>query len=171
MLLDHFIMTFVIMIFVAPGMVYDMVQAFGNSDAPPKLFMGNFYLNIFGFSLYFNKDIFLGRSPAKRILKLQVVDIKTNKPANPLKCLIRNVTVVLWPIEVIVALINNERRIGDFIAGTKLTTYDPEQHKDQANWSLIFIALLTAMLVTYFTMFYPVELLTRENGVMVGVGV
>ena len=171
MLLDHVIMILVIMIFVAPGMVYDIVQTFGDTDAPPKLFLGNYYLNIFGFSLYFNKDIFLGRSPAKRILKLQIVNVKTNKPANPLRCLVRNITIVLWPIEVIVGLINNERRIGDFIAGTKLTTYDPEQHKGQPSWTLIAIALIIGMLITYFTMVYPVELLTKSNGLMIGVGV
>jgi uncharacterized RDD family membrane protein YckC len=166
MLLDHFAMTFVVMIFAAPGMVYDIMQTFGNPDAQPKLFLGNYYLNIFAFSLYFNKDIYLGRSIAKRALKLQVVDIKTNKPANPLKCFVRNLTIVLWPIEVIVGLINNERRIGDFIAGTKLTTFDPEQHKGQANWTLIIIAIVTSMLVTYLTMFYPIELLLKDSGLV-----
>jgi uncharacterized RDD family membrane protein YckC len=156
------------MIFIAPGMVYGMIQTFGDNDVPPKLFMGNYYLNIFGFSLYFNKDIYLGRSPAKRILKLQIVNVKTNRPANPLRCLVRNITVILWPIEVIAGLVNNERRIGDFIARTKLTTYDLEQFKDQPNWSLIAIALFAGMLVSYFTMFYPVELLTKSSGLVVG---
>jgi uncharacterized RDD family membrane protein YckC len=164
-------MTFVIMILVAPGMVYDIVHTFGNPNAQPKLFLGNYYLNIFAFSLYFNKDIFMGKSPAKRILKLQVVDIKTNLPANPLKCLVRNLMIVLWPIEVFVALINNERRIGDFIAGTKLAAYDQEIHKSQINWSLVVLALLTGMIATYFIMVYPVELLTRGNGLMIGASV
>ncbi len=166
MFLDHFIMSFVIMIFAAPGMVYDIMQTFGNPDVQPKLFLGNYYLNIFAFSLYFNKDIYLGRSPAKRILKLQIVDIKTNRPANPLKCLVRNLTLVLWPIEAIVGLINNERRIGDFIAGTKLTTYDPEQHKDSANWTLIAISIIVSMLVIYLMVFYPMELLFKDSGLM-----
>jgi uncharacterized RDD family membrane protein YckC len=170
MLLDHIIMIFVIMILIAPGMVYDIVQTFGDSNAQPKLFLGNYYLNILGFSLYFNKDIYQGRSPAKRILKLQIVDIKTNRQANPLRCLVRNITIVLWPIEVIVGLINNERRIGDFIARTKLTTYDTEQHKDQPNWTLMIIALIAGMLITYFTIFYPIELLTKNSGLMIGAG-
>jgi uncharacterized RDD family membrane protein YckC len=166
MLIDHVIMTFVIMVFVAPGMMYDIMKTLGDPQTQPKLFLGNYYLNIFGFSLYFSKDIFLGRSPAKRILKLQVVDVKTNKPANPIRCLIRNITVILWPIEVIVALINNERRIGDFIAGTKLTTYDPVQHKDQPNWVWMVIALIAGMLIAYLSMFYPLELLTKGSGIM-----
>src|SRR5438105_5512567 len=88
MLLDHFMTTFVIMIIAAPGVAYDIVQTFGNSNVQPKLFLVNFYLDIFAFSLYFNKDIYLARSLAKRILKLQVIYIKTNKPANLIKCIL-----------------------------------------------------------------------------------
>ena len=164
MLLDHFIMTFAIIILVAPGMVSDMVQTFGDSDTQPKLFLGNYYLNILAFSLYCNKDIFLGRSPAKRILGLQIVDVKTNKTANPLRCLVRNITTVLWPIEVIVAIINTERRIGDFIAGSRLTTYDRERHESQPSWIQIVLALILGMLITYLTTFYPVELLLKNSG-------
>ena len=164
MVFDHFTMTFVVMIIAAPGMVYDIVQAFGQPGAQPKLFLGNYYMNIFAFSLYFNKDIYLGRSIAKRTLKLQIVDIRTNKPANPLKCFVRNLTIVLWPIEVIAALMNNERRIGDFIAGTKLAPYDPEQHNGQINLTLVLLGIVASVLVTYLTMFYPIELLFKNSG-------
>lgn len=166
MLVDHFAMCFVMMILVAPGVIYDMTQAFGNPNTPHKLFLGNYYLNIFAFSLYFNKDIYLGRSIAKRMLKLQIVDIKTNQPANPLKCFVRNLTIILWPIEVIAALINNERRIGDFIAGTKLMPYDSEQHKTEPNWILIIVSIGASMAVTYLTMFYPFEMLFKNSGLV-----
>lgn len=168
MMVDHFIMVFIIMIVVAPGVVYDITQSFGNPNIPPKLFLGNYYLNIIAFSLYFNKDIFLGRSPAKRIFKLQVIDNKTNLPANSLRCLLRNLTIIIWPIEVIAGLINNERRLGDFIAGTKLVPYDAEQHKAQANWPLMIIALITGLIFTYFVAFYPLEVMTRGTGLSVG---
>jgi uncharacterized RDD family membrane protein YckC len=168
MLLDHFIMGFAATIVAAPGVIYDIAQNL--AGAPPKLFLGNYYLNIFAFMLYFNKDIISGRSPAKRILKLQVVNAKTNTPANPLRCLLRNITVVLWPIEVIAALINNERRIGDYIAGTRLTTYSAEQHKEDRNWALIFAAVVAGLVVTYFTMFFPMEVIMRGSGFAAGLG-
>ena len=41
------------------------------------------YLGVIGLALYFCKDSFHGRSPAKRILKLQVVDEVTGKPPAP----------------------------------------------------------------------------------------
>ncbi len=159
MLVDHFIMTFVITIFAMPGMVYDIFQTFTNLNSEPKLILGNIYVNIFAFSLYFNKDILLGRSPAKRLFKFQIIDYKTNRPANPIKCLFRNMTLILWPIEVIFGLINNERRVGDYIAGTKLTTYDPNLHKGNVNWILVVSAILISSLATYLVMFYPMELL------------
>jgi uncharacterized RDD family membrane protein YckC len=163
MLIDHITMTFIVMIFAAPGMVYDIMHMIGNPQPEPKLMLGNYYLNIFAFSLYFNKDIYLGRSIAKRILKLQLVDVKTNTPANPIKCFIRNITTILWPIEGIVALINNQRRIGDYIAGTKLVPYDPALHKAQPNWMLIVISLVLSMLFLYVTMFLPIEIMFRNS--------
>lgn len=165
MLLDHFAMTIVLTIIIAPGMVYDMMQTFADPNPQPKMMFGNYYLNIFAFSLYFNKDIFSGRSVAKRILKLQLVDVKTGMPANPLKCFLRNLTLIIWPVEAIFALVNNERRIGDFIAGTKLTTYDPEVHKAQPiNWALIIAALFVSALFVYLTMFFPIALMMRGSG-------
>lgn len=130
--------------------------------------LGNYYLNIIAFSLYFNKDIFLGRSIAKRIFKFQIVDAKTNLPANPLRCFVRNITVIAWPIEFIISLINNQRRVGDFIAGTKLVPYSPEEHNVQPNWLLIILALAASILFSYFILFYPIEVLTHGSGWMTG---
>lgn len=168
MVLDHIVMTFIIGIFVMPGIVYDMIQTFGNHEVQPKLLLGNFYLNVIGFSLYFNKDAFQGRSPAKRLFMLQVVDIRTGQPASPIKCLVRNFSIMLWPIEVIAALINNERRIGDIVAGTKLATFDNEQHSSEVNWAMVLVSILISMLFTYLVMFLPIQLLVRKSGFALG---
>jgi len=74
--------------------------------------------------VYMLKDSFRGRSAAKRILNLQIVDIKTGKSANIIQCFTRNLTTPLWMIEVIVAWINPERRIGDYLAGTRTTLFE-----------------------------------------------
>ncbi|MCG2420491.1 RDD family protein [Aequorivita sp. F47161] len=82
------------------------------------------------FFIYLNKDFFKAKSPAKRILGFQVIDRKTNKPANELQCFVRNLTIcVAWPLEVIIGLINPERRIGDFIANTKVVVSEKEKFK------------------------------------------
>ncbi len=128
MLLDHLFMTIIAMVFFLPTMISGFLDAFKISheqtdfnfmEGPMK------YFGMFGFALYFCKDIISGRSIAKRILKLQVVDNKTGQVATPLQCFVRNIFCVLWIIEVIVAMTNTSRRLGDRVAGTKLVYYDP----------------------------------------------
>jgi len=76
-----------------------------------------------------NKDFFGGQSVVHRYLGYQVVDAKTNKQASKVKCMLRNVTAPLWPIEAVFLFAYPQRRLGDFIAGTSLIeveTSDPE---------------------------------------------
>jgi len=80
--------------------------------------------------IYLNKDFFNAKSPAKRVLGYQVINRKTEKPASELQCFVRNLTIaVAWPLEVIVGLINPERRIGDFLANTKVVVSEKEKLK------------------------------------------
>lgn len=82
------------------------------------------YLTLVAFSLLFCKDCINGQSIAKRMLRLQVVDNKTGAVATPMQCFIRNSTLILLPIEFLLALVRPDKRIGDKIAGTKLVIYD-----------------------------------------------
>lgn len=131
MFIDHFVMTILMVIIVLPGFVVSFFDAFNLDHEPYSSGIGIlFFLFILGFAVYFNKDIFNGRSPAKRMLKMQVIDIKTGQAASPLKCLIRNLTIPIWPIEIIFVLINPKRRLGDFIAATRIDYVDnPEKTK------------------------------------------
>ena len=136
MILDHFFMTMIAMVFFIPGMISGFSDAFkvSHEQTNPNFMGGTLgYIGMFGFALYFCKDIINGRSIAKRILKLQVVDNSTGQPASPLKCFVRNLLCVLWPLEVIVAMTNTERRLGDRIAGTKLVMFDPTLEQPQIN--------------------------------------
>lgn len=128
MVLDHFFMTLVAMIFFLPGIIASISATIKISHEPADFnFMRGpmMYISLFGFVLYFCKDIINGRSIAKRILKLQVVDNRTGQVATPLQSLIRNIFCILWPIEVFVAISNTSRRLGDRVAGTKLVPFDP----------------------------------------------
>jgi uncharacterized RDD family membrane protein YckC len=145
MLVDHFAMTFIIMFIVMPGFAITMFDAFNLDHDPNSIgFGGLSFLFAFGISAYFNKDIFNGRSPAKRILKMQVIDNNTGQVANPLKCLARNLTIVFWPLEVIFVLIDPKRRLGDKIAGTRID-YVEDPEKTKMNRSKFTIALLIAV--------------------------
>jgi uncharacterized RDD family membrane protein YckC len=68
--------------------------------------------------LYMNKDFWRARSIAKRMLGLQVVDATTGLLATTTQCFIRNVTLLLWPVDALLILLCPTRKAGDYIAGT-----------------------------------------------------
>ncbi len=72
----------------------------------------------FGMIYYLLKDIFRGRSIGKKLFGLRVTD-KDNKNIVPgaLRLIIRNITILFWPIELLV-LVLMRRRLGDIIAKT-----------------------------------------------------
>lgn len=127
LLLEYFIMFAIIMIFSFPALNNDSFGLFRITHEAYKLDTLTdplIYLSLFGFSLLFCKDCINGQSITKRIIKLQVVDNKTGTVATPMQCFIRNTTLILLPLECLIALIRPDRRIGDKIAGTKLVIYE-----------------------------------------------
>jgi hypothetical protein len=95
-----------------------------------NLFLSDSFLTyscIFIMITIFNKDFFNGQSVMNRELGYQVVNSKTLKPASKLRCLIRNITFHLALVEVLFSLLNEERRLGDFIAGTRLINIPPSK--------------------------------------------
>ena len=146
MLLDHFIMTMIAVLFFIPEMISTFTNAFTITHEQPQteILGRTTYIYLIGFAIYFCKDCINGRSIAKRILKLQIVDNLTGQVASPMKCLLRNVFCVLWPLEVVVALNNPSRRIGDRVAGTKLVYFDSSLEQPKVNFGKVAITLLIA---------------------------
>ncbi|WP_121667983.1 RDD family protein [Mesonia aquimarina] len=124
MLLDHFIMCILI---VPPAIIMTIISEKLGQRMNDGMGFFVFFLFVF---VYLNKDLFKGKSPAKRILGFQVINCKTEKPATELQCFVRNLTIcVAWPLEVVIGFINPERRIGDFIANTKVVESEKEKLK------------------------------------------
>ena len=73
------------------------------------------------FVLFVCKDNLNGQSLGKRLMKIQIIEIQTTEPASNLKCMIRNLFFCLWPIELALALIEPNRRVGDYVTKTRLT--------------------------------------------------
>ena len=147
MLLDHVFMTIIVMVFFLPTLISDFSDAFKIShEQTDSKFMERptVYIAMLGFALYFCKDIINGRSIAKRILKLQVVDNATGRVATPLQCFVRNIFCVLWPIEVIVAMRNRSGRLGDRVAGTRLVNYDPALEQPKLNIGKTVLTIIIA---------------------------
>jgi uncharacterized RDD family membrane protein YckC len=80
----------------------------------PTVGKGGFYVLLVP---YLNKDFLQGRSPAKRLLGLHLHEA-TGVPANELRAFLRNVTFMLWPIEVLLLALGSQKRLGDCVAGT-----------------------------------------------------
>jgi uncharacterized RDD family membrane protein YckC len=157
MLLDHIFMTLIAGAFLLPPMISDMFANFTPSHEPTDFdFWGGstMYLGMFGFALYFCKDIINGRSIAKRILKLQVVDNRTGRVATPIQCLIRNILCVFWFVEVFVAMTNTNRRLGDRIAGTRLVVFNPTLEQPKFNFGKLILTIVISygILLLFFQM-------------------
>jgi len=107
------------------------------------------------FAIYLNKDIINSRSIAKRLVGQIVVDSKTLKPASELKCLMRNFTMILWPIELLVVIFSPNKRIGDYLSGTKIVSNDKGkfsvifQDLKQASFKKWMLAYLIAFIYSY----------------------
>lgn len=154
MILDHIAMTMIAMVFFIPGMITSFIKAFEitHEQNNPAIFGELSYIGVVGFALYFCKDCINGRSIAKRTLKLQVVDNLNGSVASPLKTFVRNIFIVIWPIEVIMTLINPNRRIGDYVAGTKVISFNPELEQPKINIGQIGLSLVLAIGITFVAM-------------------
>lgn len=120
MLLDHLIMTLVVAIVSIPLLTFSFfLKRYFN-------FEFNWILGFIMFLVYLNKDILRAKSPAKRIVGLQVIDNSTGRKASKLKCFIRNLTCVLLSIEILITLFSKQRRLGDLIANTKIVVAEKE---------------------------------------------
>jgi len=72
------------------------------------------------FSLFLCRDNLNGQSLGKRLMKIQVIDNDTLQTTTSPKYILRNLFLCIWPIELLFVFINGERRIGDYVANTKI---------------------------------------------------
>ena len=144
MILDHFVMTLIMVgigfVLMGIGFIIDTLY-----DDHWSLFVIIGLAATLTFSVYINKDALKGQSPAKRSMKFQVIDIKTGMTASPLKCLIRNVILPIWIIEIPFILSNPQRRLGDLIAGTIIKPYDSNKISKYDKKSVL-ISILIGMI-------------------------
>jgi uncharacterized RDD family membrane protein YckC len=141
MFIDHCAMTLMAMIPVAIAICFNAGKNSANTSGYNS---ATNYIGLIGFAVYFCKDSFRGRSIAKRLLKLQVVDNSSGQAASPLKCLVRNLFCILWPVEVIMTLRDPSRRIGDRVAGTRVILFDPAAIPVQADYRQILLCFVLA---------------------------
>ena len=121
MLIDHISMTIIVAGLGIPLMIMNFfVLRYFATDL-------KWLIGIIIFGVYFNKDFFNGKSIGKRFTGLIVMKNNGNDVASSLQCFIRNLTIVLWPIEVFISLFSRHKRLGDFIAGTRIELSNKEE--------------------------------------------
>ena len=151
MLMDHFIMSLII---VPPLILFSF---FFRDLETYKIEVISFIPFLFFTFLYFNKDFYNAKSPAKRLIGYQIINATTNKAANEFQCFLRNITIPFWPIEIFISLINPQRRLGDLIANTKVIPAENESLK--SIWHDIKSTRLKpnflVIIITNFIYIYP----------------
>jgi uncharacterized RDD family membrane protein YckC len=150
MIIDYFSMGFICAILAMPFFITIPEGTLEHINLFNRFW---FFVALCGFALFFVKD-YNGRSFGKRAVNLIVSDVKTGFVASPLKCLIRNLSFILWPVDIIVFLLTHNRRLGDFIAGTVVVSYDPYSPlSTKKNGRQNILSFLIAIVLIYlFTM-------------------
>lgn len=119
-MIDSYIISFIILAFVlACGViisVYEVKQG--------AFLIDHFELLIIGFMLFLIivRDIPFGRSIGKRLLKMEIVRVDESRKPNIFMLFLRNVTIFIYPIEIIFYLFvfKGEKKIGDLISKTRI---------------------------------------------------
>ncbi len=110
------------------------------------------------------KDI-NGRSIGKRTVHLQIINNKTGYPASPVRNVMRGFGFILWPIEIFMLFLSPSRRIGDFIAGTRVVqTATPSRVSFPV--SHYVFAVLTGLLLSgifYVPIYAAAELMQKTE--------
>jgi len=149
MILDHFIMSLImvvpITIFTLTTGIPPVTTTKQPTTATEMLGTGPMmYVMLAALSIYLCKDCIGSRSIAKRIIKHQVVDHKTGAPATALQCLLRNFSIVFWPIELMFVIISPDRRLGDRVAGTRVVPFDRSAPAPTINFLQVVLCLFMA---------------------------
>ncbi len=154
MLVDHFAMTMICTLIMGIGIgAAFFVDYFWNDSWVIYVIVAVICLT--AFSIYLNKDLLRGQSPAKRILKLQVIDNKTGLIASPLQCLARNLILPIWVVEIPFILLNPQRRLGDFIANTRIEVENKElDSKNNSGQIAIALVLGNIYIFVVFALYF-----------------
>jgi len=96
-----------------------------------------------------NKDLVNGQGIVNRHFGYRVVDADTEMTSTPIKCMLRNLTVILFPFEFFY-LQRSDKRIGDIIFGTKLLKIKPTSPEtiltELSNYKWNMTALISIMI-------------------------
>lgn len=73
-------------------------------------------------AMFMIKDSLYERSIGKCLAGFKIIDSGTNESINLLQSVIRNITILIWPLEILILLGTPEIRMGDFFGRTKVVS-------------------------------------------------
>ena len=116
-------------------------------------------------SLFICKDLVGERSIGKRVMNLRIICVDEIL-VSPLKLILRNIFTFIWPIEVVMCLINPERKLGDIVFRTKVVLNDRKVNSIHLSNGRVFI-YFSIVLILVFILFYLLSLLfISSNGLL-----
>ena len=109
------------------------------------------FLSSLMITLLLCKDNIDGQSFGKRIMKIQIVDEKANKKVSKVRYIVRNLFVIFWIVEVFILFISKNKRIGDYVARTKVITKNKTEKAPFDKGTLI--AVLFCLCIVFILLF------------------
>ena len=118
------------------------------------------------FSIFLCKDLIGGGSIGNRIAKLKVVN-SNESFVTPLKLILRNIFVFIWPVEILMCFINPEKKFGDIVFGTKVVQYDNRNTNPINLRGIQVFIYFSITLIILFILFYSIfQLLIKSNDLL-----
>lgn len=107
------------------------------------------------------KDLVGGKSIGKRRTNLTIISID-EIIVSPLKLIFRNIFIFIWPIEIIMCLINPEQKLGDILFMTKVVLNNKKVNATYlSKWQILIY--FSIVLIVLFILLYSIMLLFMKS--------
>ena len=146
--IDHVVISFLIISTIFSFLGTDFVE---KSDTP-KFVQTILFAMLFGFFFYFSKDAIKGISPGKWVTGIMVRDQNDfNAKPSFARLFLRNITLVIWPIEFIVLATSDKKlRLGDNLTKTVVLQNPNKPSKTPRIIALIIIGIGFFIFMLFF---------------------
>ena len=150
-LIDYFLMSFLVTSFIVVLIYLLFEDDLSKGDKSAKFLLTTLIVIAIGFLIYFAKDSCKGMSVGKWIMRIMVRDVNNPEQIPHFgRLFLRNVFIVIWPIEfVVLALSDQKRRLGDIAAKTIVVRNTDDSNKNFRIVALISIGLLFSIFLFF----------------------
>jgi uncharacterized RDD family membrane protein YckC len=147
------ILTAIIEFYIVSAIGFILWKVFNGLSERPIL------ITLVALLIFVIKDSFGRSSIIKAVFGLQIVQSKTKATSSVVQRLIRNFSILIWPLELFLMLIRPNRRLGDLLVGTEIVKSDKISIKNyfielKTKFDLITLIKAVVILVIFFLVAY-----------------